>query len=355
MLETNKKIRLLIIDESQIVRDILTKKLAENPSIEIAEATAEVFQSRDWIAELQPDVVLLDIEMKKINGIEFLRTFMPQFAIPVIVFSSTTQKGKHNTLQALESGAIDFIPKPAKDIARGLEDMMEDLILKIKTASIANVSQWKNRKFDIIKKNQDEEEFIPSEYSTKVIAIGASTGGTEALRKLLCKLPVTMPGIVVVQHMYSGFTKTFADRLNELCPMQVKEAETGDKVLVGRVLIAPCDFHMKIRTVTEGFQVHCESGEKVNGHRPSVEILMMSVAEHAGPHAIGIILTGMGTDGAVGLKAMKNTGARTIAQDASTSVVFEMPKNAFEMDCVDTLLPLEEIPDYLIKLVNEMN
>jgi two-component system chemotaxis response regulator CheB len=355
MSETNKKIRVLLIDESAIVRDVLSKELAKDPSIEIAETTEVVFQSRDWIAEIHPDVVILDIEMKKIDGIEFLRKFMPQFALPVIVFSSTTQKGKHVTLQALESGAIDFIPRPAKDIARGLEDIMDEIIFKIKTASKANVSQWKNKKHDIIKKMIDEPEEIPTELSSQIIAIGASTGGTEALRKVITKLPVTMPGIVVVQHMYSGYTKTFADRLNELCPMQVKEAETGDMVLKGRVLIAPGDFHMKIRSLGDGYQVNCESGEKVNGHRPSIEILMMSVAEHAGPNAIGIILTGIGADGAVGLKAMKNTGAKTIAQDEATSVVFEMPKSALEMDCVDNLLPLDEIPDYLIKLVNEMN
>jgi two-component system chemotaxis response regulator CheB len=282
-----KKIRVLIIDDSALVRDILTKGLSADNAIEVIGAAPDVFVGRDMIVSLKPDVLTLDIEMPKMDGIEFLMRLMPQYPIPVVVVSSLTQRGKYITLQALEAGALDFVPKPATDMARGLKEMMIELRTKIKIASKANVSHWKNKKIDNIQKAAFQATKVFAESNNKVIVIGASTGGTEALRKVISTLPPTMPGILVVQHMPSGFTKTFADRLNELSLMQVKEAQTGDRIMNGRVLIAPGDYHIKVIRSGGYYQVLCYDGEKVNGHRPSVDILMFSVAEHFADNAFG--------------------------------------------------------------------
>lgn len=347
-----KKIRVLIIDDSALVRDILTKGLSSDETIEVVGSAPDVFVGRDMIVNLKPDVLTLDIEMPRMDGIEFLQRLMPQYPIPVVVVSSLTQRGKYITLQALESGAVDFVPKPAIDVARGLKEMMLELRTKIKIASTANVSHWKNKRFDKIQKAAYQSTKALAESTDKVIAIGASTGGTEAIRKVITMLPPTMPGIVIVQHMPSGFTKTFADRLNEISLMQVKEAETGDRIMNGRVLIAPGDFHMKVIRSGGYYQVVCQGGEKVNGHRPSVDVLMFSVAEHVASNAYGLILTGMGNDGAAGLKAMKEAGAATLGQDEESSIVYGMPKVAFDVGAVDRQYPLDKISANLIRLVS---
>lgn len=350
-MEIKKKIKVLIIDDSALVRDILTKGLSDDPGFEVVGAAPDVYVGRDMIVEHRPDVLTLDIEMPRMDGIEFLRKLMPQYPLPVVVVSSLTQKGKYITLQALESGAVDFVPKPTTDIARGLKEMLLELKTKIKIASTANVSHWKNKKYDAIINKEDNKSKALAESTDKVIAIGASTGGTEAIKKVITQLPSTMPGIVIVQHMPAGFTKTFADRLNELSLMQVKEAENGDRIINGRVLIAPGDYHMKVIRSGGRYQVLIENGEKINGHRPSVDVMMLSVAEQVGANSYGIILTGMGHDGAQGLKAMKNAGAKTIAQDEFTSVVYGMPKVAFDIGAVDTQLPIEKISSTLINVV----
>ncbi|MDQ1266049.1 MAG: two-component system, chemotaxis family, protein-glutamate methylesterase/glutaminase [Bacteroidota bacterium] len=350
---TSKKIRVLIIDDSALVRDILTKGLSSDPGIEVLGAAPDVFVGRDMIVKLRPDVITLDIEMPRMDGIEFLRRLMPQFPIPVVVVSSLTQKGKHITLQALESGAVDYVPKPATDIARGLQDMMMELRTKINIASTANVSHWKNKRLEApAKKSATPGAKALAESTDKVIALGASTGGTEAIRKVLEDLPPSTPGMVIVQHMPSGFTKTFADRLNELSMMQVKEAESGDRILQGRVLIAPGDFHLKVIRSGGQYRVECFQSEKVNGHRPSVDVMMFSVAEQVGSNAFGVILTGMGKDGAQGLKAMKDAGSSTIGQDEGSCVVYGMPKAAFELGAVDYQLPLDNVSNGIMNLVN---
>jgi two-component system chemotaxis response regulator CheB len=348
-----KKIRVLIIDDSALVRDIITKGLSQDPAIEVVGSAPDVFVGRDMIVEHKPDVLTLDIEMPRMDGIEFLRRLMPQYPIPVVVVSSLTQKGKLITLQALESGAVDFVPKPASDVARGLNDMMLELRTKIKIASTANVSYWKNKKFEALQKKAELSPRALAESTDKVIAIGASTGGTEAIRKIITQLPASMPGIVIVQHMPSGFTKTFADRLNEQSLMQVKEAESGDRVFNGRVLIAPGDYHMKVVRSGGQYQVVCDGGEKINGFRPSVDVMMFSVAEHVGRNAFGVILTGMGSDGANGMKAMHDAGAKTLGQDANSSVVYGMPKVAFELGGVAKQLPLENIANELVAMVQK--
>lgn len=349
-----KRIKVLIIDDSSLVRDILTKGLSSDPGIEVVGAAPDVFVARDMIVKLKPDVLTLDIEMPRMDGIEFLRRLMPQYPLPVVVVSSLTQRGKAITLQALESGAVDFVPKPATDVARGLNDMMVELKTKIKIASTSNVSHWKNKKFEANSK-VEKTAFTGNalaESTDKVIAIGASTGGTEAIRKVISNLPPTTPGIVIVQHMPKGFTKTFADRMNEVSYMNVKEAEHGDRIMTGRVLIAPGDFHMKVVRSGGQYRVDCIEGDKVNGHRPSVDVLFHTVAEYVGANAYGVILTGMGNDGAQGLKAMKLAGAKTIGQNQASSVVYGMPKVAFDIGAVDNQLPLDDITNGLIKLLN---
>ncbi len=351
-----RKIKVLVIDDSALVRDILTKGLSADPGLEVVGSAADVFIGRDLIIKLKPDVLTLDIEMPRMDGIEFLRRLMPQFPLPVVVVSSLTQRGKYITMQALEAGAIDFVPKPASDVARGLNEMMTELRTKIKIASTANVAHWKNKKFDIseIKKKDDVASAKALAESTdKVIAIGASTGGTEAILKVISQLPPTVPGIVIVQHMPKGFTRTFAERLNEVSYINVKEAEDGDRILNGRAYIAPGDFHVKVYRSGGQYKIQVLEGEKVNGHRPAVDVMMFSVAENVAANAFGVILTGMGNDGAQGLKAMKEAGAKTLGQNQATSVVYGMPKVAYELGAVDNQLPLDEIGPALLRLVKQ--
>lgn len=345
-----KKIKVLIIDDSALVRDILQKGLSADPGIEVVGAAPDVYIDRNMIVNLRPDVLTLDIEMPKMDGIEFLRKLMPQYPLPVVVVSSLTQRGKEITMQALEAGAVDFVPKPTSDIARGLMDMMLELRTKIKISSNANVAHWKNKRFDTNSTNKYFGNKALSESTDKVIAIGASTGGTEAIKKVITDLPPNTPGVVIVQHMPPGFTKTFAERLNETVMMQVKEAEHGDRVVTGRILIAPGDYHMKVLRKGGHYIVELDQQEKVSGHRPSVDVLFHSVATNVGRNAYGVILTGMGADGAKGLKAMRDAGARTIGQDEFSCIVYGMPKVAFEAGGVEKQMRLDNITSELINL-----
>ncbi|MCH7782503.1 chemotaxis response regulator protein-glutamate methylesterase, partial [candidate division KSB1 bacterium] len=306
----------------------------------------------DKINKDKPDGLTLDVEMPRMDGVEFLRRLMPQNPIPVVMVSSLTQKGKQITLDALEAGAVDFASKPSTDIARGLGSMIMELRTKVKIASIANVSSWKKSKT-----SSDPDPVFKSsalaESTDKVIAIGASTGGTEAIRKVITRFPPSMPGVVIVQHMPPVFTKMFADRLNNECEMVVEEAKTNDRVMSGRVLIAPGDMHLTIKRSGGIYQVVCSEGEKVCGHRPSVEVMMNSVAKYVGANAIGIILTGMGRDGSEGMLSMRQAGAKTMAQDEKTSVVFGMPKEAYKNGGAQRLLPLEDIAEETLRLLAE--
>lgn len=348
-----RKIRILIVDDSALVREILSKGLSSDPMIEVVGTAVDAYQARDKIVELKPDVVTLDIEMPKMDGITFLTRLLPQYPIPVVVVSSLTQKGKETTLKALEAGAIDFVSKPQTDIARGLSDMLMELKTKIKIASTANVAHHKENKEKLYR--QFANNLNLTESTDKVIAIGASTGGTEALRQIITQFPVNSPGIVIVQHMPKHFTKMFADRLNELASIRVKEAESGDRIIAGRALVAPGEKQMKVIRSGGYYQVVCTDGEKVNGHAPSVDVLMHSVAENVGKNAYGIMLTGMGSDGAAGMKAMHDKGAFNIAQDEETSVVYGMPKVAYELGGVDKVLPLNEIVPALLREISKSN
>ena len=335
-----KKVRVLIVDDSALARSIIQAGLAKDPGIEVVGSASDPFVARDKLIELRPDVMTLDVEMPRMDGVEFLRRLMPQYPIPVVMMSSLTQKGKQVTLDALEAGAVDFVFKPTNDLARRLDDVMMELRTKVKIAAGANVSQWKEKRAPVpIAASRSLHES-----TDKVIAIGASTGGTEALRQVLAAFPAGMPGIVVVQHMPPGFTKMFADRLNQLCQMEVREAVTGDRIMQGRILIAPGGVQMKVQRRGGIYQVECAGTEKVSGHCPSVDVMMHSVAEEVGANAVGVMLTGMGHDGAEGMLAMRKKNARTVAQDEATCVVFGMPKVAFEKGGAESLKPLDQIP-----------
>lgn len=345
------KIKVLVVDDSALVRDILSQGLAKDPQIEVVGTASDPYVARDKIVKLKPDVLTLDVEMPRMDGVEFLRRLMPQYPLPVVMVSALTKKGAAITLAALEAGAVEVVTKPSTDIARGLNAMLGDLRNKVKIAASVNVSAWKTNQRTSLKPTKVDNHAL-AESTDKVIAIGASTGGTQAIRRIVQSFPSTMPGVVIVQHMPAGFTQHFAESLNSISRMEVKEAKTGDRVMPGRVLIAPGGFHMRVRRSGGIYQVECRKGENVNGHCPSVEVLFQSVAKYVGANAIGVMLTGMGGDGAEGMLAMRQAGARTLAQDEATSVVFGMPKVAYQLGGAECLVPLDNIPNKIMKYLS---
>ncbi len=347
-----KIIKLLVVDDSALVRNILSQGLAADVNIDVVGTAADAFIARDKIIELRPDVLTLDVEMPRMDGVEFLRRLMPQYPLPVVMVSSLTERGKRITLDALDAGAVDFVTKPSTNVAQGLDGMMMELRTKVKIAASANVSHWKNRKPSTPTAARASTKAL-EESTDKVVAIGASTGGTEAIRAVITQFPATTPGVVIVQHMPAGFTESFANRLNTLCQMSVKQADTGDRVMPGQVLIAPGDRHLTVRRSGGIYTVDCRHGENVCGHCPSVEVLFDSVAKHVGANAVGIMLTGMGHDGADAMVNMRNAGARTVAQDEATSVVFGMPKEAYIRGGAEKLMPLDSIADEALAMLTQ--
>ncbi|MGL4595482.1 MAG: protein-glutamate methylesterase/protein-glutamine glutaminase [Thermoguttaceae bacterium] len=341
----SRNIRVLIVDDSPLVRQILTEGLSKDANIEVCGSAADPFQARDAIVKLRPDVLTLDVEMPRMNGVEFLRRLMPQYPIPVVMVSSHTTRGQKTTLEAMEAGAVDFVAKPQS--GTDLTHMINELRTKIKIASTVNVAHWKQRQADISARTASVasagSKMSGQNLSTKICAIGASTGGTEALRDVICGLPRLFVGTVIVQHMPAGFTKMFADRLNNLAQMVVKEAENDDPIIDGRALVAPGGKQLEVVRFGTGWKVHIFDAPLCCGHRPSVEQMMNSVAKNVGKSAIGAMLTGMGADGAGGMKAMRDAGARCIAQDEESCVVFGMPKEAFARGGAESLVPLSKI------------
>lgn len=348
---TGRKIRVLIVDDSALVRDILAQGLAKDPGIDIVGTAGDPYQARDKIVELRPDVLTLDVEMPRMDGVEFLRKLMPQYPVPVVMVSALTERGKQITIEALEAGAVDFVTKPSADVAHGLQQLMMELSTKIKIASTANVSHWKHKKPVEALVGERRPKAL-AESTDKVIAIGASTGGTEAIKDVITNFPAATSGVLIVQHMPAGFTKMYADRMNQLCLMEVKEAENGDRVLAGRILIAPGGHHMRAIRMGGQYKVEVKPGPLVNGHCPSVDVMMQSVAEEVGRNAVGVMLTGMGRDGADGMKKMHDAGARCIAQDEATSVVFGMPREAWAAGGAEELVPLPRIAEVVLKLLS---
>lgn len=343
-------VRVLVVDDSALVRDILATGLAQDPHIDVVGTASDPYIARDKIVELKPDVLTLDVEMPRMDGVEFLRRLMPQYPLPAVMVSALTEKGAKITLDALDAGAVDFVTKPSADVARGLQAMLLELRTKVKIASTANVSHWKRKRFTpgerVLKSTKALEKS-----TDKIIAIGASTGGTEAIREVITCFPPTTPGVVIVQHMPPGFTKMFSERMNNLSQMDVKEAENGDRIMPGRVLIAPGAMQMKVKRSGGIYEVSVQPGEPVCGHCPSVEVLMRSVAEYVGANAVGVMLTGMGSDGADGMVAMRQAGARTLAQDEATSVVFGMPMEAHKRGGAEKLVPLEKIASTVLDML----
>ena len=339
-------IKVLVVEDSLVFRELLVQNLNKDPAIRVVATARDPFEARDAILAYKPDVMTLDVELPRMNGIEFLRKLMPQYPLRVVVISSLSDK----VFDAMSAGAVDFVAKPAVSNRRQLEDFIRnELLVKIKIASTARIGNFKR----VVMAQQQQS--LSSRKSNLIVAIGASTGETEAIFSVVKDYGTDIPGIVCVQHMPPGFTAMYAKRLNDQCRIQVKEAETGDRVLPGHMLIAPGgDRHMHLVKVGEGYQVEVKAGPKVNGHCPSVEVLFESVAKAAGADAVGIILTGMGGDGAKGLLSMRRAGARTIGQDESTCVVYGMPKVAYDLGAVEYQEKLSDIAGRTYALLNKM-
>ncbi|MDD4050919.1 MAG: chemotaxis response regulator protein-glutamate methylesterase [candidate division Zixibacteria bacterium] len=329
-------IRVLVVDDSAVVRSIFSTELARDPEITVVGTAPDPFVARDKIISLHPDVLTLDIEMPRMDGITFLRRLMKHYPLPTVVVSSLTARGSELAMEAIDAGAVDVICKPGTSYSVG--DMSVELIEKIKAASHVRLA----RKTEALKP-EISRKLALTKTTNKVIAIGASTGGIQALQAVLTTLPVNTPGIMVVQHMPESFTRSLAMRLNDLCDMEVSEAVDGDSVVPGRVLIAPGNFHMMLQRSGARYYVRVAKGPLVNRHRPSVEVLFKSVAKYAGNNAVGIIMTGMGADGAEGIREMHENGAYTIAQDEASCVVFGMPKEAIKLGGIDRVAPVDSI------------
>lgn len=347
----NKKIRVLIVDDSASIRQTLTRILSEDDEIEVIGAATDPFMAARKIRDEVPDVITLDVEMPQMDGITFLRKLMSQHPIPVVMCSSLTEEGSATMMQALEAGAVDIIQKPKIGAADQLAESAERVRAAVKGAARARLNKMKRFRPDShVQEKLTADAILPpprlgamAKTTEMVVCVGASTGGTEALREMLEALPANSPGIVIVQHMPEKFTAAFAQRLNGLCEVEVKEAEDGDPVLRGHVLIAPGDKHMLLERRGARYHVSIRSGPLVSRHRPSVDVLFRSAARAAGSNAMGVIMTGMGDDGARGMEEMHQAGAFTVAQDEATSVVFGMPKEAIARGGVDRVVSLSQI------------
>jgi two-component system chemotaxis response regulator CheB len=333
-------IKVLIVDDSAVVRQILQGALSADPDIQVVGTAPDPYVARDMIVEFKPDVVTLDVEMPRMDGITFLRRLMCHYPLPVIIVSSLTSTGGELALEALAAGAVEVMCKPGASLT--LDDMTAELIAKIKTAAGARVS----KREDV---GGTTKVALVGRTTNQIVAVGASTGGTVALEYVLRRMPADAPGMVIAQHMPALFTKQFADRLNRLSAMEIREAQEDDSVLPGVALVAPGDKHLLLRRSGMRTFVSVKDGPLVHQQRPSVDVLFRSVAHTAGKNAIGVIMTGMGVDGAAGLTEMRQAGAHTIAQDEASCVVFGMPKAAIEMGAVERVLPIKEIPDAILQ------
>lgn len=344
------KIRVLVVDDSAVVRKVFSEELSREKDIEVIGTAPDPYVARDKIVELKPDVITLDIEMPRMDGITFLRKLMKYFPLPVIIVSSLTRAGGSLALEAMEIGAVEVISKPGEAYSVG--DMSAQLAEKIRAAAQVDVTR-RRRVVAAAPRVGLAPKLSLSETTNKLIAIGASTGGTEALKDVLMQFPPNSPGIMIVQHMPAKFTTSFAERLDSLCQIRVKEAEDGDAVVPGTALLAPGNFHMVMRRSGARYYVNIKTGPMVCYQRPAVDVLFNSVAAYGGANAIGVILTGMGKDGAQGMLKMKQAGARTIAQDEASCVVFGMPKEAIELGAADQVLALKDIPAGVLKLLQQ--
>ncbi|MBN2843293.1 MAG: chemotaxis response regulator protein-glutamate methylesterase [Sedimentisphaerales bacterium] len=340
----NKTIKVLIVDDSAVVRKVLRQNLVKEPSIEIVGVAPDPYVARDRILELNPDVLVLDVEMPRMDGITFLDKLMRARPMPVIIFSSLTPKGSQMALEAMQNGAVDVVCKAGEAYKVG--DVIDDLIDKIKMASRVNMSSMVQN----VKDKPKAHKLSMTVTTNKIIAIGASTGGVQALSTVISMMPANAPGTVIVQHMPPKFTASFAQRLNEECSVNVKEARDGDSVVSGQVLIAPGGYHMVLGRSGANYHVKIKDGPRVKHQKPSVDVLFDSVSQYAGANAVGAILTGMGDDGAAGLLKMKEAGAKTIAQDEHSCIVYGMPAAAVKIGAADTQVALNKVAETLLNL-----
>jgi two-component system, chemotaxis family, protein-glutamate methylesterase/glutaminase len=342
-------IKVLIVDDSAVVRQILSRELSAAGDIQVVATAPDPFIARDKILQYQPDVMTLDIEMPRMDGLTFLRKVMKHYPIPTIIVSSLTPKGSGMALEALAAGAIDVLAKPGASYTVG--DVSAILVDQVRAASRISFSKINDIRARI--ESEPAQKLSLAKTTNKIIAIGASTGGTVAIEYLLRQMPVNAPGIVIVQHMPEKFTKSFADRLNEICDIDVKEAQDGDSVASGTALVAPGNFHMVVKRSGARYYVEVKEGPAVFHQRPSVGVLFNSAAKYVGANVVGIICTGMGADGAAGLLTMREAGAHTIAQDEKTCVVFGMPGEAVKIGAAEFVLPLQRITEKALELVGE--
>lgn len=341
------KITVLCVDDSALMRQIMTEIINSHPDMEVVATAPDPLVARDLIKKFNPQVLTLDVEMPRMDGLDFLEKLMRLRPMPVVMVSSLTGKGSEVTLRALELGALDFVTKPQLGIREGMLAYSEMIAEKIRMAAKARLPQRSasSEPTKII-------QHTPILSSEKLIAIGASTGGTEAIRQVLQPLPATSPALLITQHMPPGFTKSFAERLNKLCQITVKEAEDGERVLPGHAYIAPGARHLELVKSGANYQVRLNDGPPVNRHRPSVDVLFRSVAQYAGRNAVGVILTGMGNDGAAGMLAMHQAGAYTLAQNEASCVVFGMPREAIAMGGVDEVVDLSQVSQRMLAQIS---
>lgn len=345
MTTLSNKIKVMVVDDSAIVRKILSETIALEKDMEVIATAPDPYVARDKILVLKPDVLTLDIEMPRMDGLTFLKKLMKFHPMPVIIISSLTKASCEISLEALASGAVEAMEKPGGPYSIG--ELREGLAQKIRAAAGARVAVPRVAPVapPLVAKT------VPGMKSDMVIAIGASTGGTEAIHDVLIQLPSNIPGIVITQHIPKQFSTSFAKRLDRVCSFEVKEAEDGDEVRPGRALLAPGDFHMVLRSKSGGYYVQIQDGPKVCYQRPAVDVMFASVANCAKSHAVGVLLTGMGADGAQGMLSMRSAGARTIAQNEQTCVVYGMPREAVKLNAAEQVLPLQDIPASIVQLV----
>lgn len=349
-----QKIKVVVVDDSALIRSLLKEIINQQKDMEVVGAAPDPLVAREMIRSLDPDVITLDVEMPKMDGLDFLEKLMRLRPMPVLMISTLTEKGSEVTLRALELGAVDFISKPKIDVQNGMKDYAEDITAKIRIAAKARV-----QKSVTPAPSKSADTVLPTirnkvTSTEKILVFGASTGGTEALKDVLIHMPPDCPGIVIAQHMPEGFTKSFAARLDSLCKISVKEAEHGDRILPGHAYLAPGHSHLLLSRSGANYVCELSQAEPVNRHRPSVDVLYRSAANNAGKNAIGIILTGMGKDGAAGMKEMHDAGAHTFAQDEASCVVFGMPKEAIAHGGVDDIVPLKDMAKAILNHLNSL-
>lgn len=339
-------IRVLVVDDSAVVRKVLSEEMSRFKDIDVVGTAMDPYAARERIAALHPDVLTLDIEMPRMDGLSFLAKLMKHHPLPVVIVSSLAPENSKNALRALELGAVEIVPKPSSQFS--VPDVGRHLVRAVRAAARAKIIRRRARSNAPAQPAVEELHLGHLDTTHKVVAIGASTGGTQAIERTLRRLPPQMPGIVIVQHMPPGFTASFAQRLDRECTLHVREAKNRDIIVPGQALIAPGGHHMLVRRSGARYTVEIKDGPPVNRHRPSVDVLFQSTATSAGRNAVGVILTGMGTDGARGLLELSRTGARTLAQDEASSVVFGMPKAAIDLGAADEIVPLDGVPEAIL-------